>query len=94
VTLHTVNKSPFTHGCLASCLRLVDADDEILLLEDGVYAALPNQMPDSALPRVRVLAEDLAARGLLDRIEPRIERVDYAGFVRLTERHGRVLAWY
>jgi len=40
--LHTVNKSPFEKNSLETCLRLIDDNSAILLIEDGVYGALKN----------------------------------------------------
>ena len=37
--LHTVNKSPFEHNGLATCLRYARPGSAVLLIEDGVYAA-------------------------------------------------------
>ena len=37
--LHTVNKSP-QNPALKTCLRVAAKDSAILLIEDGVYAAL------------------------------------------------------
>ena len=39
-TLHTVARSPFETAALASCLRVARSGSAVLLLEDGVYAAL------------------------------------------------------
>ena len=38
--LHTVNKSPFERNALESCLRLAASGSSVLLIEDGVIAAL------------------------------------------------------
>ncbi len=38
--LHLVNKSPFERNALDSCLRVAKPGASIMLLEDGVYAAL------------------------------------------------------
>ena len=38
--LHTVNKSPFERNALESCLRLAASGASVLLIEDGVVAAL------------------------------------------------------
>ncbi len=38
--LHTVNKSPFEKNNLESCLRYAKSGSAILLIEDGIYAAL------------------------------------------------------
>jgi sulfur relay protein TusB/DsrH len=37
-SLHTVNKPALSNGALLSCLRVTQADDCILLMEDGVYS--------------------------------------------------------
>ncbi len=38
--LHTVNKSPYEKNSLDSCLNLAKEGSAVLLIEDGVYAAL------------------------------------------------------
>ena len=99
-TLHTVPRSPFRDTALESCLRVARAGSALLLLEDGVYAALAGTAVEplvrGALERldVFVLAPDLAARGFAD--APLIEgvtRVDHAGFVDLAVNHERVQGW-
>ena len=40
--LHTVNKSPFERDALDSCIRLAKSGSSILLMEDGVVAAMKN----------------------------------------------------
>lgn len=97
--LHTVNKSPFQNDSLDSCLRLAQPDCGILLIEDGVYAAAesPNKLLTEQLlsrHKVYALTPDLKARGLLDRVLPGIELVDYQGFVALTETFDTVQSWY
>ncbi len=52
-TLHTVNKSAFSSDALASCLRVAQPGDAILLLEDGVYNAL--RSPVGASPAGELL---------------------------------------
>jgi len=37
-SLHTVNKPALSNGALLSCLRVTQADDCVLLIEDGVYS--------------------------------------------------------
>ena len=37
--LHTVNKSPFEHRALETCLKFARQGSAVLLIEDGVYAA-------------------------------------------------------
>ena len=96
--LHTINKSPYSHQCLAECLRVCGADDAILLIEDGVYAALAGsdwiQRLLEKTSAIYVLQPDAAARGLADRIATAVKAVDYAGFVQLCCEHPNMLAWY
>ena len=98
--LHTVNKSPFERNALASCLRLAASGSSVLLIEDGVIAALAGTShSDSLLKRMDdlkfyVLGPDIAARGLGDKpLIDGIEVVDYGGFVDLVTEHDAVNAW-
>ena len=97
--LHTVNKSPLQNNSLDSCLRVAQPDCGILLIEDGVYAATdtPNSLLTEqvlSLHRIYALIPDLKARGLLKRVKPGIDLVDYDGFVALTEQFDTVQSWY
>jgi len=96
--LHTINKSPYAHACLADCLRVCTAEDAIVLIEDGVYAALSaGEWLPALLAKtqaVYVLQPDAEARGLGERIAPAIRAVDYAGFVRLCIEQPKMMAWY
>lgn len=96
--LHIVNRSPFSHRALAECLRGCDAAAGILLIEDGVYAALAGgewlaRMRDKT-DRIHVLAADVAARGLAGRIDAAARSIDYAGFVALCCEYPGTLSWY
>jgi tRNA 2-thiouridine synthesizing protein B len=98
--LHTVNKSPFERNSLDSCLKFAQEGDAVLLIEDGVYAALGGSSAEArvkeSLDRVKfyVLGPDLKARGFsAERAIDGIGFVDYAGFVDLAAEHGKVQAW-
>lgn len=98
MSLHIVNKPPNRDNALGACLRLAADDDPLLLIEDGVYAAV------HSLPGYRRLAgragpcyaleDDVIARGLSDRIGAEIQLVDYAGFVELCEAHRHIQSWF
>ena len=45
--LHTVNKSPFERNSLEACLKYASAGAAVLLIEDGVYAALAGSSAES-----------------------------------------------
>jgi tRNA 2-thiouridine synthesizing protein B len=99
-TLHTVNTSPFERTALNSCLKFARPGAAVLLIEDGVYAALTGtgveQQIEAALGRVKiyVLGPDLKARGFAaGRVIAGIGVLDYAGFVDLAAEHAKVQAW-
>lgn len=98
--LHLVNKSPTERNALDSCLRLAKSGSSVLLIEDGVYAALNNaafaEQIKNRLGELTfyVLGPDVAARGLGDL--PMIEGInviDYGGFVDLVVEHDVTQSW-
>lgn len=98
--LHTVNKSPFEKNSLESCLRLAKAGSAVLLLEDGVYAALQGTKVEGEITEKMkelsfyVLSPDVAARGLAEKpLIDGIKQVDYEGFVDLVTEQDSSTAW-
>ena len=96
--LHTINKSPFEKNLLSSCLKVIDDDSVILLIEDGVIGATENNQ--SALlvslrseGRVFALQNDLEARGLSSKALDDVKLVDYKDFVNLVIEHGTPVSW-
>ena len=100
-TLHTVNRSPWEHGALESCLARVRPGSAVLLIEDGVLGALAGSLAAARLAaaaaaevEVFALGPDLAARGIeATRVAACVEVVDYAGFVALACRLGKTVTW-
>jgi len=97
--LHTVNKSPFEHNTLETCLKFARKGAAVLLIEDGVYAAardtaVSGQVKE-AMQRVAIfaLAPDVEARGMKDRVMDGVRLVDYGGFVDLVAEHNAVQSW-
>lgn len=100
-TLHTINKSPYSHNTLISCIKVCSERDGILLLEDGVFGAITSAPEADELQRliqagisVFALINDIKARGLEDKIAPNIKLIDYSIFVQLTLNHRSVQSWY
>jgi tRNA 2-thiouridine synthesizing protein B len=98
--LHTVNKSPTEKSSLLSCLRLAQSGGDILLIEDGVYAAMSGTDSELVIRnaldkhRIYVLEPDLQCRGLQkSRLIPGIQTVDYVGFVQLAADNDAVHSW-
>lgn len=99
--LHTVNKSPHDKSTLISCLRLAQAGCDILLIEDGVFAAVTGSEFEATMKaaisrhQVYVLEPDLQCRGLFkSRLIAGIEAVDYDGFVELAVKNNSVHCWF
>lgn len=65
--LHIVNKSPYERNALDSCLRIATNGSAVLLIEDGVYAAVKGGSFEgkvqAALPGLKIyaLGPDLSA---------------------------------
>ncbi len=95
--LHTLSRSP-AHSALRDCLAVLGPDDALLLLGDGVYAALAGSEAATLLAAsgasLFVLEADAALAGVQERLLPAVTLVDDEGFVALSERYSRQLAWY
>lgn len=97
MVLHTLNRAP-SHPAFAQCLRLLAPGDALLLLGDGVYAALAGSRAAAELTAsgaaLHVLDVDARAAGVLERLTEGVTVSDDAGFVGLTEHYPRQQAWY
>ena len=98
--LHTVNKSPFEKSSLESCLRYAKPGSALLMVEDGIYAALQGTSAEEKLRRAAddlslyCLGPDLKARGYSpEKVIEGIQVVDYGGFVDLAVKYDKVQAW-
>jgi len=94
--LHLVNKSPYDRGSLSTATSVMKNGDSLLLIEDGVYAAIKAGTATRLLQGhvVSVLGPDLAARGISeDKLADGMNIVDYAGFVDMVEANDTVQSW-
>ena len=98
--LHIINKSPFERAALDSCLRLAKPGSSILLIEDGVYAAVQNTAHSEKITSRKedfsfyVLGPDVSARGLSDTpLIGGVTAVAYEGFVDLVADHDVTQSW-
>jgi len=95
-TLHVLSHSPFGDERLASCLRLLGADDGLLLCGDAVYALhegsdTQRQLQAAGLAqRLYALDEDLQARAISSALA---KAVDYQAFVELSLHYDKVNSW-
>jgi tRNA 2-thiouridine synthesizing protein B len=94
--LHLVNKSPYENSNLDTAASIMNSDDMLLLIEDGVYGAVKSGKASAMLDgrKVSALGPDLAARGISeDKLADGVEVIDYAGFVNLVETNDKVQSW-
>ncbi len=94
-TLYTVNQSPAS-GLLETCLRFMKPSDGILFLEDGVYHGAQQDCLEAISSEIAVycLKEDLAARGLTEKLIDRAQPVSYRRFVELCTEFDKVVSWF
>ena len=94
MTLHLINKTPSESSALSDSLSAVSEGDALLLIENGVYAALPGyaalftRLPGSV--QCYLLENDAQARGLKD-LNQEFRQIDYDGFVELSCRYSKVV---
>lgn len=96
MTLHTWNKADASAAAFATCLAALADDDTLLLIEDGVYLVLDAaflQRFAPGAPRLCVLAADLAARGISDRLSRTANVIGYKDFVAMSLQHQQVVNW-
>jgi tRNA 2-thiouridine synthesizing protein B len=97
--LHTVNKSPFDHNALETCLKFATQGSALLLIEDGVYAATRDTAVSTRVQEamksvsIYALKPDVEARGIQNRVMDGVRLVDYGGFVDLVVEHNAVQSW-
>ncbi|KLP57966.1 MULTISPECIES: sulfurtransferase complex subunit TusB [Enterobacter cloacae complex] len=94
--LHTLSHSPWQCDTDALLSMLREGDD-LLLIQDGVLAALEGsrfvEILCNAPITVSALKEDLDARGLSGQISAKIDVVGYTDFVNLTVIHASQMNW-
>ena len=96
MTLHLLSRSPNSGSSFEDCLQACGSEDEILLLEDGVYACTSEthlELLKSKGIRCYALTSDCVARGLVSPPDDKILAVDYKGFVELAVKHPRSVTW-
>lgn len=93
--LHTVKYSPFSHQAFTQALAELQADDRLLLWQDGVIAVTVPQWQDqlqalAEQQRLYVMQADLEARGLSATVGLPISMADW---VDLVAKWGSPQAW-
>lgn len=92
MTLHLIQKSPFATSALKDCLNIIEQDDMILLMLDGVYAC-QSPVIDSIQNQMFALQDDLDARGIQIH-KANIKGINYEDFVTLCTQCKNTISWY
>lgn len=94
--LHFLNAPP-SGSTFRDCLNAIRSGDALVLMGDGVYAALEGTTAREALlatgVRVHLLRSDATAAGVV-LFAGEIHVIDMDDLVTLTERFQRQLCWY
>jgi tRNA 2-thiouridine synthesizing protein B len=96
VVLHTLSAAP-SSAAFTDCVKVMQGGDAIVLMGDGVYAALEGttacrELQDKGA-ELFILRADAQLAGVA-RVAASIVSIDMEGLVALTERFPRQLAWY
>lgn len=94
--LHLILHSPFKCD-FDALMRMLASGDDVLLIQDGVVAAMEGSQALGRLIGVPVslyvLRDDVLARGLSAQISASITQVGYTDFVALTVKHPQLVTW-
>ena len=95
--MHTLNAAPDS-SAFFDCCRMLCASDALILLGDGVYAALRGTDAQARLldtgVEIYVLHADACAAGVLQRLDNRVTVACFDDFAALSERFTKQQAWY
>ena len=101
MSLHTLNKSPFSSHVAGECLAILQGTDTLILLEDGVYCGLELSAISSVLQQkiidglsVYYISADAQARGIQDKISNELTPINYTKFVELATEHKPITSWF
>lgn len=102
-TLHTLNKTAQATSLNAKLSHLIDKDDNVLLIEDGVYQCLTlsrTPVPKNEVStwahqakKIYAIKEDALARGINIQMKD-IAFISYEEFVKLSMESNKVVSWY
>lgn len=93
--LHTISKSSALSQA-STKVAAVAKTDAVILLEDAVYLACRTKQLDHfpTSSKLFALRADIQARGLAERLDQRVELVDYEGFVDLCCDYDKIVSWF
>ncbi|QJC35391.1 sulfurtransferase complex subunit TusB [Enterobacteriaceae endosymbiont of Donacia proxima] len=98
--LYTLFSSP-TSCNFSLLLNILNKNDDLLLIQDGVLAGLKNSLYIKKIIKIKqkmkllifAINNDILARGLNSDISDKIIRIDYKKFVYLIIKHQKQIVW-
>lgn len=90
--LYTLSNAEYNTQTLADIFAQLNANDAVVLWQDGVLQAVKKPQIFANLPNVFVLKADLEARGLAHLIAPSFQQIDLAELVTITEKFAPQVA--
>jgi sulfur relay protein TusB/DsrH len=96
-----LSKSPWTSN-YGSILEIANKTVEngqktaVLFIQDACIAATINEYCDKIFENkidLYALKADCEARGLMDKLRPRVKVIDYKQWVRLLMMHDKIVSW-
>lgn len=89
-TLHIVRTSAFSDNALQKCIYLLDRNDQLLLLDDGVYNC---HHPLLANINNSIFALKIHCTARSTTVNNHISLIDMCEFVALTDNAEKVITW-
>lgn len=94
--LYILSCSPYKVD-LISLLRILQFNDDLLLISDGVVSGINKSLffniLNTSFCKKYALKNDVIARGLFNYLSPSIEIINYNNFVKLTEKNLQCIFW-
>lgn len=94
--LHTLNRAPDNGEAAAQVLAVMAPDDQLVLIEEAVFAVLDTQWQGfrTAPARIHVLKEDALSRGLATIAgKQALSLIDVDAWVTLTAQASKTVSW-
>jgi tRNA 2-thiouridine synthesizing protein B len=95
--LHIINKSPLQHSALNDALPFINDDDLIILIDDGVYAAIINTPGINKIKALNcqclALHDDVEMRGIQN-IDTCVQTITMNDFVERVFNASKNISWY
>lgn len=90
--LYTLSQAEYSPQKLTEMIAQYQADDAIVLWQDGVLQAVKNPQFFANLPNVFVVKQDIEARGLAGVLADSFRQITLSEFVKITENFAPQVA--